>query len=112
MHVKVRNGTVRDGGSSLCTTCRFSTIVRGRSLDEEIIQCHVIALRATLITFKVTSCSSYSDQRLPTYMEMMEDAWILQPGSKRRPAGFVRASDLRQDELTNVLADIRRREDP
>jgi hypothetical protein len=30
---------------------------------------------------------------------MMQDAWILRPGSKRRPAGFVRASDLNEEEI-------------
>jgi hypothetical protein len=42
---------------------------------------------------------------------MMEDAWILQPGSKRRPAGFIRGTELREQEMANVMRDIRLRED-
>jgi glycine/D-amino acid oxidase-like deaminating enzyme len=44
------------------------------------------------------------------YMEMMEEAWILQPGSKRRPAGFIRGRDLREEELSGLMADLHRRE--
>jgi hypothetical protein len=32
-------------------------------------------------------------------MELLEDAWVLQPGTKRRPAGFVRGSELRDKEI-------------
>jgi hypothetical protein len=111
MHIKVRNGTVSNGDSNLCASCRHATIIRGRTLDEEIVQCQAITLKTIRVTFKVTSCSSYSDQRLPTYLQMMEDAWILQPGSKRRPAGFIRGTELREQEMANVMRDIRLRED-
>jgi hypothetical protein len=112
MRVKVQNGTVAHGDSSLCTTCRLSTIIRGRTLDEEIVQCQALAMRPTRVTFKVTYCTAYSDARQPSYMQMMEHAWILQPGSKRRKAGFVRGADLAPDELTNIVMEIRTHDDP
>jgi hypothetical protein len=99
MRFKVQNGTPIESESSLCATCRSSTIVRGRTLDEELVICSALGLRGVQITFKVTSCSDYADERLPSYFEMMEDAWILQPGSRRRPAGFVRGSDLQEEEM-------------
>lgn len=102
MHIKVENGTPPGGDSNLCVTCRCSTIVRGRTLDEEIVLCSALGLRGVQITFKVTFCSDYSDKRSPSYMEMMQDAWILQPGSKRRPAGFVRGSELQDEELFDL----------
>lgn len=108
MHLKVHNGTAANGESSLCATCRLSTIVRGRALGEEIVQCHAMSMRSARVTFKVTFCSSYSDARQPTYMQMMQVAWILQPGSKKRPAGFVRGADLGQEELADVMVDIHR----
>jgi hypothetical protein len=111
MHLKVHNGTVSNGETSLCATCRLSTIVRGRSLDEEIVQCHAMSTRSTRVTFKVTYCSAYSDARQPSYLQMVEHAWILQPGSKKRPAGFVRGADLRQEELSNIMVDIHSRVD-
>jgi hypothetical protein len=110
MRVKVFNGTVSNSESSLCTTCRLSTIIRGRTLDEEIVQCQALGMRGAWVTFKVTSCSAYSDQRQPSYMEMMEEAWILQPGSKRRAAGFIRGRDLREEALSGLMADLHRRE--
>jgi hypothetical protein len=106
MHLKVRNGTAPNSDANLCTTCRLSTIVRGRSLDEEIVQCHALAMRGARLTFKVTYCSAYSDARQPSYVQMMEHAWILQPGSKKRPAGFIRGAELRQDELNDAMIDI------
>jgi hypothetical protein len=101
MRIKVQDGTPIESERSLCTTCRCSTIVRGRTLDEELVLCSALGLRSVQITFKVTSCSDYADQRIPSYMEMMQDAWILRPGSKRRPAGFVRASDLKEEEIAD-----------
>jgi hypothetical protein len=106
MHLKVWNGTAPNSETNLCTTCRLSTIVRGRSLDEEIVQCHALSMRAARLTFKVTYCSAYSDARQPSYVQMVENAWILQPGSKKRPAGFIRGADLPHDELADMMVDI------
>ena len=111
MHIKVYDGTVTNNGSSLCATCRHATIMRGRRLDEEMVQCNAMPMSNIRVTFKVTSCSSYNDVRQPTYLEMLEDAWILQPASKRRPAGFIRASELRESAFRSILADLRSRSD-
>ena len=109
MHLKVHDGTAANSDSSLCTTCRLSTIVRGRTLDEEIVQCHALSMRSTRVTFKVTSCSAYSDARQPSYLQMVEHAWILQPGSKKKPAGFIRGADLPQEELSEIMVGIHHR---
>ena len=108
MKTKVHGGTPAEGGSSLCATCHFSTIIRGRSLDEEIVECNVSMMRGRLIPFKVTSCSAYSDARMPSYSEMVRTAWILTPHSKRRPAGFIRAADLDAQELREMLIENER----
>ena len=100
MRFKVHDGTPSNADSSMCTTCRHSTVIRGRTLDEEIVVCRGLAsMKSVRVTFKVTQCSAYSDQRLPTYMELLEDAWVLQPGTRRRPPGFVRGSELRDAEI-------------
>jgi hypothetical protein len=111
MHIKIHDGTVSNSDSNLCGTCRHATITRGQTLDEEIVQCHAATMQTTRITFKVTFCSSHADVRQPSYMEMLQDAWILQPASKKRPAGFVRASDLREQELRVIIADLHARSD-
>ena len=105
MKTKVHGGTAIHGESSLCATCHYATIIRGRALDEEIVECGVSSLYGRRIPFKVTSCTAYSDARLPSFGEMVKTAWILRPHSKRRAAGFIRGSDLRGEELREVLSD-------
>jgi hypothetical protein len=46
------------------------------------------------------------DYRVPTYFDLMQQAWILRPQSGKRPAGFVRASELRYEDYQRCLADI------
>jgi len=105
MLIKVYRGTSVQEGDSLCDTCRHARIVRGRRLDEQIVFCDAMPMHTVRITFKVTSCTDYADDREPSYHELFEKAWILTPASRRRAAGFVRASDLRQDEITKYLND-------
>ena len=111
MHIKIHGGTPSDGEKSLCDTCRHSRITRGRRLDEELVVCNASHLRATQIAFKVTSCSDYDDQRVAGYYELMQQAWILQPESRKRPAGFVRASDLRDADFERYMADLHRHDE-
>ena len=44
----------------------------------------------------------------PTYMQLLEDAWILKPASKRRPAGFVKNSELKAEEMRAIMDELRR----
>ena len=107
MLIKVYNGTVMHTGQSLCETCRNATITRGRRLEEELVRCDVQPMgQAVLIRFKVTECSAYTDARLPTYGQLLEQAWILKPPNGRRPAGFVRSSELRDEEFREVMAEL------
>ena len=104
---KIYGGTALNNEKSLCSTCRFATIVRGRALDEEVVHCQSITTRGMRVTFKVTSCTSHSDMDQPTYMQLLEDAWILKPGSKKRPAGFVRNSELKAEEMELIMKELR-----
>ena len=103
MKTKIHGGTAIHGETSLCVTCRHSTIIRGQTIDEEIVDCSASFMRSRQIRFKVTSCSSYSDARLPSYHEMVRSAWILTPQSKRRTAGFIPANQLDPAELREIL---------
>ena len=111
MRIKIRDATPAHGDTSLCATCRHSRITRGRKLDEELVFCSASPIGTTQVAFKVTSCSAYASQTEPTYFELMQQAWILQPGSRRRPSGFVRASDLRDEELARYFSAARRHDD-
>ena len=103
MLIKVYGGTRREPAASLCESCRFSRIIRGRSHDEEIVLCDAGGNDSTPIAFKVTSCSNYLDSRIPSIGDLFEKAWVLRPATRRRPAGFVRGSDLREREAAEYL---------
>jgi len=106
MRIKIYGGTAPSSETSLCESCRASRIVRGRTLDEEIVFCDAMAMSPVRIAFKVTDCSSYDDQRLPTYAQLAHQAWILAPATRRRPAGFVRAADLPAVERYKFLRQL------
>jgi hypothetical protein len=103
MRVKVYKGTPPQSGESLCATCKHSTITRGRRLEEEIIRCEAQSVGTTLVTFVVAECSAYLDVALPSYPELFEKAWILRPRDGKRPAGFVRSSDLSTQERWDLM---------
>ena len=71
--------------------------------------CSALGFHGVQITFTVTSCSDYADRRMPSYIEMMQDAWILRPGTRRRAAGFVRSSELQAEELFDLRSDSGRK---
>jgi hypothetical protein len=107
MTFKVYGGTPALDNPTLCANCRFARIIRGQRLEEEVIFCDAIAMHAVRITFKVAACSSFIDDREPTYHELLEKAWILQPGTRRRAAGFVRASDLSHAETMRLFTELK-----
>jgi len=95
MRLKIQGGTANNGEPTLCLTCRYATVVKGRSLNEEIIACSRLA-EGTRITFPVISCTEYTDRRRAALHEMEEIAWILQSDPKKKTIGFAKASDLRR----------------
>jgi hypothetical protein len=98
MHVKIRGGTVIDGNTPLCQTCRHATIVKGSRLHDEIVECGMLGYGGRQITFPVTYCTNYSDRRQPALREMQEIAWVLRTDARRHEIGFVRSSKLRDHE--------------
>jgi len=106
MRLKVYRGTPPQSGRTLCETCKHSTITRGRRLDEEIIRCEAQSVGTTFVTFVVTECSAYLDAALPSYHELFEKAWILRPRDGKRPAGFVRCSELPLKERYDLMRDV------
>ena len=95
MRLKIQGGTADNGEPTLCTTCRFAIIVRGRSINDEIIECSRLSGPGR-ITFAVASCSGYADRRQAALHEMEEIAWILRSDPKKNTIGFVKASELRR----------------
>ena len=94
MRVKIHGGTADHGAPSLCTTCRFATILRGARLNQELVECDRLSYPAQRVPFPVVQCTSYSDRRRASLREMEEDAWILRTDAHRNRIGFVRSSKL------------------
>jgi len=104
MRVKIRGGTVDHGEPPLCSTCRYATIAKGRTLREEVEFCSQMPHSDRRIRFPVTSCTDYSDRRHPTLWHMEEIAWVLRSSPSRKTIGFVEARRLKDDER-HVLDD-------
>jgi len=100
MRLKIQGGTATNGEATLCLTCRFATIIKGRSLSDEIVECGKLSDRSR-VTFPVTSCSAYADRRRAALHEMEEIAWILRSDPKKNTVGFVKASELHRFVVTD-----------
>jgi hypothetical protein len=98
MKVKIRGGTVDHGEPPLCSTCRFATITRGRTLREELVFCGRMPSPQRRVSFAVTSCTDYSDFRQPSLWHMEEIAWVLRSNPSRKTIGFVEARRLKEEE--------------
>ena len=104
MRFKIRGGTVKEGGTSLCLICRHATIVEGTSLHQRIVECSELSSRHCRITFPVTSCTRFSDRNRPSLREMEDIAWILRTDPRRNQVGFVHARQLKPIDR-HILSD-------
>jgi len=98
VRIKIRGGTADHGQRSLCETCRWSTVVRGTRLGDEIVDCSQLSWRNQRVPFPVVSCSGYGDRRRPSLREMEEIAWILRSDPQRNKIGFVQSNRLSDAE--------------
>ena len=108
MRFTVYNGTVRHDQPSLCRSCANASIVQGETLDQRIVECRISYRYFRRISFRVTSCTDYVDGSQPSYVELVQRAWILRPyATRRRPAGFIRGRDLSPREVDCVVGEMR-----
>jgi hypothetical protein len=98
VRIKIRGGTVDHGQRPLCETCRWSTVIRGPRLGDEIVECSRLSYRNQRVPFPVVSCSGYADRRQASLREMEEMAWVLRSDPHRKQVGFVRSSRLKDEE--------------
>jgi hypothetical protein len=98
MQIKIQGGAVASGEPSLCVTCRYATVIAGRSLREEIVECSQLADGHGRITFPVMRCTKYLHRNHPSLYEMESIAWVLRTDANRRQIGFVRSRDLEPGE--------------
>jgi len=97
MRVKIRGGTVNHGEPPLCSSCRFSTTIKGARLGDEIVSCGARNTPAR-ISFRVTSCSEYVHRAQPSLFRMEEIAWVLRSSPSGKKIGFVEARKLKDDD--------------
>ena len=95
MHLKVQGGTTRGDQSSLCLSCKKSTVIKGQSMKYTRIHCNAVE---KVISFDVVECSAHVNRNHPSLGDMYEDAWVLRTDSKTRKIGFVRNKDLDSKE--------------
>ena len=98
MRIKVKGGTVDHSQRPLCESCRWSTIIRGSKLGDEIVECSQLAYRNQRVPFRVVSCSAYANRNHASLREMEEIAWILRSDPHRNQVGFVRSNKLTDEE--------------
>jgi hypothetical protein len=73
-------------------------VVKGRSLQEEIVECARLASGHGRIHFPVTSCTEYLHRNHPSLYDMESIAWVLRTDASRKRIGFVRARDLKPSD--------------
>ena len=76
------------GRPSLCESCRWSTVIRGPKLGDEIVECTQLSYISRRVPFPVTSCSDYIHRNQANLEEMEEMALLLKVEPRRTPAGF------------------------
>jgi hypothetical protein len=105
MRLRIQGGTVQDGESSLCLTCRHATVIQGPALGDRIVDCGRLVGGPARIPFPVRSCTAHSDKRQPSVYEMEDIAWVLRTDARKNHIGFVRARDLKPRDRPGVLPD-------
>ena len=98
MRIKVRGGTVDHGQQSLCEGCRWSTVIRGARLGEQIVECDQLSYPNRRVLFPVRSCSRYGNRNEASLRDMEEIAWILRSDAHRTKVGFIWSSRLTDEE--------------
>ena len=101
MGFNVKGGTVKHGGPSLCESCQNATIVKGQTLDEEIVLCSEMNYKP--VRFKVTECSDYEKHNTMKLWQMVQMAWPLAT-KKGKIIGFMSPEEARRrkDEIDEI----------
>jgi hypothetical protein len=98
VQIKIRGGTADHSQPSLCESCRWSTVIRGKRLGDQIVECSQLSYQNNRVPFAVASCTGYGDRARPGLRDMEAIAWILRSDPSRSQIGFVRSSKLPDEE--------------
>jgi hypothetical protein len=89
VRIRIKGGTAVHHERPLCESCRWSTVIRGARLEQEIVECNQLSYRNQRVPFPVVSCSGYHHRNQPSIRELEEIAWILRSDAHRTQVGFV-----------------------
>jgi hypothetical protein len=89
--------TPRFDGDSLCISCRYSHIIKGRGMNDEITLCRAgdSGMSNLRIDRPVMACNSYDDKRIPALYQMEKIAWRFSPDDKKKTMGFMKPSEFK-----------------
>jgi hypothetical protein len=95
--IRIRSGTPQSS-EWLCNSCYWAHIQRGFAESEEVVL-GAFLRPARLVPFKMSQCTDYNDNRMPSKQDMEEIAWIIRTKDINRPMGF--ASEAEPDAGKN-----------
>lgn len=90
--------TIRESPNSLCGTCKFSILVRGKN-NESFQKCEQIFFGGAnnsgpdRVPFPVKECTSYRKVGTMDLSGMSAVAWILEVDKRKGTAGFISSED-------------------
>lgn len=81
MVLKVKDGT--RSGVGLCTTCRYSHIIKGASESQQVTLCSQMSGTGQ-VPFAVVECNDYQNKAQTSLSDMRETAWVLSTDKTKR----------------------------
>lgn len=84
----------RNGAESLCETCIYGLVLRGKAESEQLMLC-THCTPVLRVPFPVRECSEYSDRGVPSLYSMEKIAMILLQEASARKMGFVTLEQFR-----------------
>ena len=85
IYVKIREGTGKLTGTSLCRSCSFALI--RETIKGETANC-CTSWQPIPIYENIINCSKYNNSALPTLTALEETAWTVKTSSDGRTIGF------------------------
>jgi len=96
MTVLIRSGKPQTT-ESLCNSCYWAHIQRGFAESEEVILCAFLR-QPHAVPFKVSCCTDYNENRVPSKADMEEIAWIIRTKDVNHQVGFANEVEIESRE--------------
>jgi hypothetical protein len=84
---------ITDHSKNLCETCERGCVVKGQTLNQEMIRCGYLD---SLMPFRVAECSRFKNRTEKDIYELTQIAWLID--NKKGNIGFVKPKDLTREQ--------------